>query len=395
MADHFLTETQQLAAKIEAVAGTAETLTSAEVKLRPFKSDLPFTPDYPRFGNDEVSDDLAAAADFVSGAKGTIPVGVILKSGGVLGTEPAISPYLKACGMKMQTVHTITIGSIAGGDSAFAAGETYSATGGKTGIIEYPASGAGSLRYIVLSGGALAAADVVTANGDSATTSGADATYGLKYTPTSTAQPTMTIQRADKNDQATASQDFLYRLRGAMGNCTITWTALDALRFAGEFQGVLDLAGAGSFFTGMTYEAGTPPKFVNAVVQIDGVDVCPDAITFDAGNTIEVDPAPTTACGGTSGFKQARIASREPTLAITPFRLIPSVLDDLGKLQSGATFAVKITTGATPQLVEFLAPKAQLRAWSAGDRAGRRTAALTLHLTRADLTDEDYAIYFR
>jgi hypothetical protein len=373
MVDHFLSDTQQLAAKIEGTAGTAETLTAAEVKLRPFKSDPPFTPDYPRFGNDEVSDDLAAAPDFVSGAKGTIPVGCILKSGGALGTEPAISPYLLACAMKLQTVRTITIGSISGGNSAFAAGETYSATGGKTGIIEYPASGAGALRYIVSTG----------------------AVYGLKYTPASTAQQTLTIQRADKNDQATSGQDFLYRLRGAMGKCTMTWTPLDAIRFAAEYQGVKDLAGAGSFFTGMTYEAGTPPKFISATVQIDGVDVSPDTITFDCGNTVEVDPAPTTADGGSSGFKMARVASREPTLSITPFRLIPSVLDDLGKLQSGATFAVKITTGATPQLIEFHAPKAQLRSWSAGDRAGRRTAALTLHLTRADLTDEDYAIYFR
>lgn len=395
MADQFLSETLQLAAKLEAVAGTAETLTSAEVKLRPFKSDPPFVPDYPRFGNDEASDDLAQAADFVSGAKAQINVGCIFKSGNVLGTEPAIGRFLEACGMKKQTVRTITIGAISGGDSAFAAGETYSATGGKTGIIEYPASGAGALRYIVTSGGNLAASDVVTANGDSATASGTDAVYGLKYTPTSSAQKTLTIQRSDKNDQGTGGQDFLYRLRGAMGKFSLTWTPLDAIRFAGEYHGVKDLAGAGSFFTGMTYEAGTPPKFINGIVQIDGVDVSPDAITFDCGNTVEVDPAPTTADGGTAGFKMARIARREPTLSITPFRLIPSVLDDLGKLQSGATFAVKITCGATPQLIEFHAPKAQLRGWSAGERAGRRTAALTIHLTRADLTDDDYAIYFR
>ena len=394
MADHFLILTQQLAAALEANAGTAETLTAADVKLRPFRSDPPFTPDFPRFGNDEVAEDEAQAPDFVSGAKAAMAVGLNLKTSGTVGTDPATGIYLEACGAKKQLVQAITIGAIAGGDTQFLAGEAYTATGGKTGIIEATITGAGTLRYIVVGGGALVSTDVVTAVGDSATCSGSNAAYAVKYTPRSTGKRTLTIQRIMKNDQATGGQDFIYRLKGAMGNCQITWTPLDAIRAAFEYQGVVALMGAGDFLTPVTYEAGTEPKFINATCQLNAVAVQPAEIVFDFGNAVEMDPEPTT-IGGTAGFLQGRIAGRNPTITIAPFRLKVAELDDLGLLQAGTTMPFLLRTGTSPQMVEFVAPKCQIRGWSPGERAGLQTAQLTLHIIRDALTDNDWALYFR
>jgi len=394
MADHFLTMDQQLAAKVEVTAGTFETLAAADVLLRHFRSDTIFTPDYPRFDNDEVAEDIAAAPDFVSGARGGISVGVIVKTAGVVGTVPAIDRFLQGCGMKQQIVNFISVGVQAGGDSQFLAGETYTATGAKAGIIEFDRAGAGVLRYIPVTGGALANLDVIVANGDSATASGSSALYGVKYTPTSTATKTLSIQRAEKNDAATSAHDYLYIIKGAMGKCTITWTPLDVIRFAAEYSGVQHTCADGSFFTGYTYETGTPPKFINAVCQLNGVDIEPAEIVFDCGNTVDVDPAPTT-LGGTSGFLRARIAKREPTITVAPFRLKTATLDELGILKSGATSVFTLTLGTTPQIIEFTAPKCQIRGWTAGERSGLRTAQLTLHLTRDVLTDNDYSIMMR
>lgn len=394
MADHYLILTQQLAAALEAVPGTAETLAAANVKLRPFRADSPFTPDFPRFGNDEVAEDEAQAPDFVAGAKGGMQIGLNVKTSGVVGTEPAIGIFLEACGAKKQIVNAITIGAPAGGDNQFLAGETYSATGGKTGIIEATITGAGTLRYIPVVGGALAAADVVTVGTDAATASGTNALYAVKYTPTSTGKKTLTMQRIMKNDQATADQDYIYRLKGAMGNAQITWTPLDAIRAAFDFQGVVALMGAGAFLTPVTYESGTEPKFINATCQLNAVNIQPADIVFDFGNAVEMEPEPTT-IGGTAGFLQGRIAGRNPTISVAPFRLKVAELDDLATHLAGTTWPFILRTGTSPQMVEFVAPNCQIRGWSHGERAGLQTAQLTLHIVRDLLTDNDWALYFR
>lgn len=395
MADHFLIRDQQLAAKIESVKGTAETLTAAEVKLKPFQADTPFTPDYPRFANDEVAEDIAEAADFVGGTPGSIALGVLLKSSGTVGTAPAIGPYLRACALKEQIVHVITVGAPAGGDGILEQGATYSATGSKTGIIEQERNGAGVLRYIPVVGGALADTDVVTVGADSATCSGADALYAVKYSPSSITQETITLQRALKNDEGTASQDFLHRLCGVMGTGVINLAALDAGRFNGDFTGVVSLAGAGAFFSGYTYEAGTPPRWVNSTIQLNGQAIQITEFSLDFGNEVALEPDPSTT-GGTAGYDYARVGRRIPVIAINPYRLKASELDDLGLLAAGTQVAFTLNYGTSPQLIEIVAPYVQIRGWTSADRAGRHVASLSLNAVRhPTLVDWDYAIYFR
>jgi len=391
--DHYLVRDQQIAAHIEDEPGVAETLTNADVKLKASQGDTPFSPDHPRFANDEVAEDIGEAADMVGGKKSGIQIGVLLKTGGAVGTVPAIDPYFQACALKQQIVHFITVGAPAPGGT-FAEGATYSATGGKTGIIETTRTGAGVLRYIVTAGGALAAADVVTVGADSATASGSDALYGVKYTPCSTGQKTITIQRAEKNDQATADKDFLYRLRGAMGNGVLSLAALDAGRFKADFQGPVDAEGNGAFFTGYTYEAGTPPNWINSVVQLNGEPVQISEFSLDFGNDVQLEPDPTTT-GGAEGFDYAKVAKRTPVITINPYRLLVADLDDLGLHAAGTPVPFQLAYGTTPQIIEVVAGLCQIRGWSSADRAGRRVAQLSLNVTRAVIRDNDFSIMFR
>lgn len=392
MADHYLVRDQQIAAKIETNPGVAETLTAAEVTLKSSQSDTVFSPDHPRFANDEVAEDIGEAADIVGGQKAGIQVGILLKTSGTVGTAPAIDPYLQACGLKQQIVRTITVDAPTPG--AFPEGATYSATGGKTGIIEAARSGAGTLRYIVTAGGAIVATDVVTVGANTATASGTGGYYGVKYTPTSTAQKTITLQRAEKNDLGTADKDFLYRLRGAMGNGVLSLAALDAGRFKGDYQGPVALQGNGAFLTGYTYEPGTPPAWVNSTVQINGQAVQVNEFSLDFGNDVQLEPDPTTA-GGTAGFDYARVAKRTPVITINPYRLITTQLDDLGLHSDGTPVSFSLSYGTTPQIIEVIAGLCQIRGWTPGDRAGRRVAQLSLNVTRAAILDNDFAIYMR
>ena len=394
--DFFLVGYQQLAAKIESTRGTAETLTASEVKLKPFAADALFTPDYSRFPNDEVSEDIGEAGDFVAGYKAAIAMGVHVKSSGTVGTPPAIGPYLRACGFQEEIVHAITVGAPSGGDGIFEEGATYSATGSKAGIIEQERNGAGTLYYVPTAGGALADTDVVTVGTDSATCSGSDALNGVKYRPRSTAHETLTIQRAIKNDQGTADQDMLHRLKGAMGTGTITWEALNVAKLAAEFQGVVDADGAaGAFFSGVTYEAGTPPQWVNSTAQFNAVTRQMNAVTLDFGNDLQMEPDPTTE-GGVNGYDYCKLGGRAPTITINPYRVKVATQDVLDDLKTGVKRAFVLTWGTSPQLIELRASAVQVRGWTPADRAGRAVEQMTLNICRhATLLDWDYALYFK
>jgi len=131
---------------------------------------------------------------------------------------------------------------------------------------------------------------------------------------------------------------------------------------------------------------------VSATVQLDATTLKVGDVTFDAGNDLQIDPDPSAA----AGYVFAEVAGRGPTIAISPRRQKPSEFDDLLKLTTETSFAVVLTLGTVSgKIVRIEAPKAQLRAWSAEERVGRRAAALTLHLTRGTVLDTDYAIYFQ
>lgn len=393
--DRFLVRSQQIAAKIEASRGVAETLTAAEVKLKPFQSELSGNAEPIRFGNDEVSDDIGQAADFVSAVAGVIPFGSSFKTSGTVGTPGAHGVYLRGCGAQERIVNAITIGAPTGGDAILTAGATYTAGGGKSGIIEQTISAGGTLRYIPVAGGALAASDVVDdGGGTTATCSGTNALYAVRYNPRSTGHENITLQRGIKNDAGTANEDRLFRLAGALGNATLRLAALDAIRIGYEFRGATVFAGAGAMLTGYTYEASTPPKWINSVCQINGVGVSPSSLEINFGNTVTLEPEPTT-IGGADGFEYARIEGREPTITIDPYALPHAILDDLGLLTAGTEVSFQLTVGTTPNIIEFSATKCQIRANTEAVRTGRQTRQITMHVCRSTITDWDWLLYHR
>jgi len=395
MPENFLSKNQQYALKLETTPGTPVALTGGDVKIPPFFSNTGYVPDYRRFSNDQVSPDVGQAADYVGGKIGRIAFGFPFQTSGVLGTAPAIAAYLEACACKQQIVKAITISAPSGGDSAFKRGDSYSAASGtKTGIIEQDISSGGTLRYIPLTGGDLANTNVITSSGDTATASGASSIHSVKFTPTSDAQKAATAQRAVKNSAGTAGQDRITRIRGAMGTAVIEASALDAMRITGELSGPEDFQGAGSFLTGFTYESSLPPIFRNSNIQINGQLVSPSSAKLELGNTVSLDPDPSTD-GGESGYVCSRVTSREPKFILDPRKLRPSLLDDLGLLGSGVTFPVTWTVGTSPNQIEITALKCQLRENTEGNREDLWTWNGTIYITRDSVLDEDFCIYFK
>lgn len=396
MARHYKVAAQQLAGKNEAAIGVAETLAAADVNLRP-EGSIQISKNFNRFANDELSDDIGQSPDFVSGKAAGISFGCIFKGSGVVGTPPAIGPYLRACGLKEEIVRSITIGTITGGGGSFAEGATYSATGGKTGWIDATISAAGSLKYIPNQGGQLNSGDVITVGAASATASTNSSLYAVKYSPRSVGHETMTLQRGIRAIDGVATKDRLFRIRGALGNATISATALDTLRIQCQLQGALAYAGLGDLFTPVDYETisvASLAKFRNVPIQLNGVEVCPENVSFALGNTVDLTPDPCTD-GGDAGYSYAVISRRAPVISMNPYTIDQSVLDEIGLESTGNEIPISMVFGTTPNVIEIRALKAQIRSAGPGERGGQETWDGALHIVRNGITDGDYGIYFR
>lgn len=400
MVDHYQVRSQQIAAAIEATPGTAETLAVTDVLLRPEEPPT-WTPAPNLFDNNELSEDLSMPAKFTSGERANLSFRFILKNSGTVGTSPAVARFLRACGLKEELVESISIGAVSGGDGTFREGEIYSATGGKTGIIEQDTTGT-TLRYIALTGGSIANTDVVsTPDGDSATASSASANFAVRYTPDSTKQDTLTLARLIRNTEGTAAEDTIHTIRGAMGNLSLELAAHDIMRANFEFQGVFDSASQGNLFSNPTFESANNEdigKLIDSVLQLDGSTVVPSSMTVDLGNGVELDPDPTSVGGGTKGYDRARILRREPTLTIDPRRVTPTVFDEIGRFFDGSLFAFRFVSGGGTdpgQVVEIVAESCQIQGWTEGNRSDFQTWDGTIALTRRLVLDTDYKIYFR
>jgi len=94
----------QLAAKIESVEGTAETLTGAEAFLA---MNINFNPEIAMGTRDNVSASLSNFSQVPGARKATMEFDVELKGSGTAGTAPALGKLLKACGFG-ETVVAIT-----------------------------------------------------------------------------------------------------------------------------------------------------------------------------------------------------------------------------------------------------------------------------------------------
>lgn len=393
--DRYHVLQQQIAAALETVPGTLESLVLGDVKLRPF-TDISFATEFARALNDQVADDLGQARDYVVGKGGRIGFQAELKTSGDLSTAPAIARYLQACGCKLEQIMTATIGAPSGGDNAFAEGETYSATGGKTGTIDSTISAGGTLRYRPATGGALVDSDVVTVGSDSATVSGASSDAGWRISPTSTSHKTLTMMRAVKYLAGTAAKDRVMKIKGAMGSAVLTFEAQKVPVFRGDFLGVLHSIGLGDLFAGPTYEASLPPYFLNSAVQLDGKTVHIESFQLDLGVQTFLDPDPSTN-GGTSGYSQVEVLRREPKLTINPYDHDETTgFDAWGFAQSGTPFACLFTVGTSPNQISIKIPKGQIREDSLAARNDREAHGLTIYATRdTTLLDNEWAMYFQ
>lgn len=334
-------------AKVEAVEGTAETLTAAECAILCY--DTKFTPNVSLYKRTPHRASLTPLVGIPGRYLGKIAFKSEFKGSGAIGTAPEWDVYARACGLAKSTISTIAIGAITGGP--FQAGETVNFVGsGAVGrVVGDHVTGTTPLRYVVVSGVA-AAADVATGatSGATATTSGAvSASQGFEYQPSSTSQPSITI--------ALWQDGVRHTLVGARGTVKMTHKVGEPVMFEWEFTGA---------WTGTTDEARPVPTYSEvdpaawrAVSFVQGAySAVLESLTVDLGN----DLVPRPSANAATGIASILLPGRSPTAEIDPEMALVADYDFMGLLRAGTTARLAYGFGTgTGKRLTFGAPRAQ------------------------------------
>ena len=109
----MLTRRHQLAAKIESVEGTAETLAAADAKILAYAPKITFEPGM--FERDPVRDSFSQIGKVVGKRPGSGAFKLELRGSGTAATAPEWAKLLQGCGFEINALKKITIGAITNG----------------------------------------------------------------------------------------------------------------------------------------------------------------------------------------------------------------------------------------------------------------------------------------
>jgi hypothetical protein len=376
MAD-FLMERRQMAAKIESVAGTAETLTASEATLEVYEPR--YQPQIEMHERRPASEYHGKLASIPGMEPGQIRFRAPLKGSGNVANAPALGPLLRACGMQQSEVKSIAIGAITSGP--FQDGETITGgTSGGTGrVIKDTATGASVVLYVVLSG-TLQTTETITGgtSGATATTSGAPtANQGFDYHPLTASKPTVTIAvYGDGSRKRT--------IYGARGDVTISGQTGQPGYLEFTFQGVDGGETAVAMLSSITRETTDPPAFKAAAAIIGDFDSAVfSSFGFNANNNV-------TLAGGdanaSKGVKLAHIVNPDPKITVNPLAELEATTGFDAALRAGTLTRFYCRwPGTAGNDCAFGARQVQVTTRGEGEQEGIETTELELDCVRASL----------
>lgn len=184
----------------------------------------------------------------------------------------------------------------------------------------------------------------------------------------------------------------IYKIHGAVGNCTLTFTVGSPVLAEFEFTGIYNAPTDGSLLS-PTYPAVVEPPFASAALSVIGSFTTAKikTLTLNFGNEIGIRPYPNTA----SGIFSAQITSRHPTGTMDAEEVLAATNNYFSQWLAGTTGA--ITTGVFPSTgsnynqLQLTIPKAKYTKVGHGDRDGITTAPLEFEcLANSDAGDDEW-----
>lgn len=373
----MLTRKRQLAAKIEAVEGTAETLAAADAKLLVYNPKVNFdvamfdrNPARPTFSN-------------IGKIPGKRPAGLSfrleLRGSGAAATVPEWGKLLQACGFGVNALKSMNIGAITNGP--FQHGETIAGgtSAAKGRVVINTANGATAILFVSVSG-TFVSGEVITGGTSTATTttSSVPATVGNEFKPISDNIPSLT--------QGSFEDGLRKLIKGSRGKVKFGFKSGEPVFMDFEFQGVEAGVTDTAFLTNVTYESTKPPAFLSALFSVDAYSVKIGEMDIDVANTLAVrddvnDPR---------GILSFAITDRSVSGSFNPEMVSCATHDFHSKLFSGAEMIVDFTIGsAAGNKFRFYIPRAQYNKVEDEDRDGLQLAKSNFSLNGSLLYGDD------
>lgn len=373
----MLTRKRQLAAKIEAVEGTAETLAATDAKLLVYNPKVTFdvamserNPARPSFSN-------------IGKIPGKRPAGlsfrIELRGSGAAATVPEWGKLLQACGFGVNALKSMNIGAITNGP--FQHGETI--TGGtsaaKGRVVINTANGATAILFVIISG-VFVSAEVITGGTSTATatTSSVPATVGNEFKPISDNIPSLT--------QGSFEDGLRKLLKGCRGKVKFGFKSGEPVFLDFEFQGVEAGVTDTAFLANVSYENTKPPAFLSALFSVDAYSARIGEMDFDIANTLAVRDD----VNDQRGILSFAITDRGVSGSFNPEMVSCATYDFHAKWFSGAEMIVDFTVGSVAgNKFRFYIPRAQYTKVEDEDRDGLQLAKSAFNLNGSLLYGDD------
>jgi hypothetical protein len=378
----MLIRKRQLAAKIEAVEGTAETLLAADAGiLVNFSPKASYDPQM--YQRDPVRASLTKMGKLAGKRSAGIDFSIELKGSGLVTVEPEWLRLIKSCGFASNALKKISIGAITSGP--YLHGETITGeTSGATGrVVIKTANGTTTLYFVVLSG-TFETGEIITGgtSGATATASADPVSAGFEIKPISGSVVSLTMGLFEDG-----IRKVLKGCRGTVKfNFKIGEPATLDFSFKGVEAGVTDVP----MFTGVSFDNTVPPVLLNAVMACDGVSLNIGEMEINVSNTLaskdKIDDA--------KGILSFMITGRDMQGSFNPEMVPVATHDFFSKWFSNTPMVIDLAYGETEgNKFRFYAPGIIYNKIDDGDRDGLQLAQTSFDLTGSmEPGDDELAI---
>jgi len=375
----MLIRKRQLAAKVEAAEGTAETLAAADAKLLVYSPKV--THDVEFFTRNPVRSSFSGMGKVAGRRPAGLTFSMELRGSGTKTTDAEWVKLLKACGFESNVLKSNAIGAITSGP--FQHGETITGgtSSGKGRVIINTATGATKVYYVVISG-TIQSGEVITGgtSGASATTSGAAVTEGQEYRPISTTVSSLTM--------GCYEDGVLKLIKGARGSVKFNFKSGQPVMLDFTFQGVEAGITDVALLSGITHETTKPPALLSAALALDTYAARIGEMNIDVNNTLSSrddinDPR---------GLLSFQITDRNISGSLNPEMVTVAAYDFYSKFVGNTEIAIAISLGATTgNMFKFFAPKMQLTKVDDEDRDGMQLAKCSFDLNGSVNGDDEFS----
>lgn len=378
----LLVRKRQVAAKLESVEGTAETLVASDAGIMVnFSPKASFDPQM--YERDPVRSSLTKLGKLTGKRLGSLEFNILLRGSGSVTTDPEWVKLIKACGFAVSGLKKITIGAVTSGP--FKHGETI--TGGTstaTGrVVIKTANGTTTLYYVPITG-TFQNAETVTGgtSGASATSGSVPSDAGREIKPISSSVPSLTMGLYEDGVRKL--------LKGSRGTVKFSFKIGEPAMLDFSFKGVEAGVSDTALLTGLSFDQTVPPVLLNAVMSCDGVSLNIGELEMDVSNTL----ATKDKIDDSRGVLSYMITGRDMQGSFNPEMVAVASHDFFGKWFSNTPMVLDMSYGDTAgNKFRIYAPSIIYSKVEDGDRDGIQLAQTSFDVTGTmDPGDDELAI---